>query len=55
MKEARELLAAQEMAEKRGEHEFVCPRCGGMAQWSRSQYNGHLFVECDGCGIAIME
>lgn len=48
-------LEAQQEAEEKGEHEFVCPICGGQAWWGRSDLNGHLHCGCEGCGIRMME
>ena len=48
-------LKAQQEAEKKGEHEFVCPICGGKARWLRSTYNNHLRSICEKCKSSIME
>lgn len=42
-------------AEEKCEHEFCCPVCGGLAEWCRSDYNGHLHAFCHGCNIKMME
>ena len=49
-----EFLDAQHEAEKRGEHEFTCPICGGIARWERAGENGHLHVGCV-CGMRVCE
>lgn len=49
------LSEAQEEAEKRGKHEFVCPLCGGEAWWFRVPGNKHLRCGCRKCGIRMME
>ena len=48
-------LQAQQEAEKKGEHEFVCPICGGKARWLRSTYNNHLHSSCEKCKFRVME
>ena len=48
-------LEAQKEAEEKGEHEFVCPLCGGVAHWGRDKHCKHLHTGCDDCGIMIME
>lgn len=50
-----DFLEALEEAQKTESHEFICPLCGGVAQWGRSPYNNHLHARCDGCGISIIE
>ena len=34
---------------------FECPICGGTAQACRAEYNGHLHVQCPGCGNSLMQ
>lgn len=46
---------AQEEAEKKGEENFVCPLCGGVAWWCRSSYNGHLRMGCENCDFLLMQ
>lgn len=48
-------LEAMQEAEEQGEHEFMCPLCGGDAWWKRSNYNGHFHAGCDKCGMLVME
>lgn len=48
-------LEAQEQAEKKGEHDFICSLCGGTAHWSRAKSNNHLHMSCDKCGMVMME
>ena len=55
MKDIFEYLKAQQEAEERGEHEFVCPLCGGKARWLRSTYNNHLRSSCEKCRFCVME
>ena len=54
-KEVLAFMGAVEEAEKKGEYEFVCPLCGGKANWARSTYNGHLSAMCEGCRFRVME
>ena len=49
------LLKAQQEAEEKGEHIFICPNCKGMAWWDRTKTNGHIRIKCDGCGISVIE
>jgi predicted RNA-binding Zn-ribbon protein involved in translation (DUF1610 family) len=35
--------------------EFICPRCGGIAQATKSKYNGHVWANCEGCGFQVMQ
>ena len=48
-------LKAQQEAEERGEHEFICPICKGIAWWDRAKINGHIRIRCYGCGMSVME
>ena len=48
-------LQAQQEAEVAGEHEFICPLCGGKAWWSRTMRNNNLHCGCEKCGYRIME
>ena len=48
-------IKAQAEAEEKGEHEFVCPLCGGSAHFGRDKQCKHLHTGCDDCGIMIME
>ena len=41
-------------AEEKGEHEFVCPLCGGQAHWYRAESNNHLKAWCDECDARAM-
>ena len=52
---AQAMYIAQEEAEKKGEENFVCPLCGGVAWWGRSSYNGHLHMGCNNCDFRIMQ
>ena len=49
------LLKAQQEAEEKGEHIFICPNCKCMAWWDRAKINGHIRIKCDGCGISVIE
>lgn len=49
------LFEAQQEAEAKGEHEFICPICKGIAWWDRAKVNGHICIRCDGCDILVME
>ena len=46
-------MMAQQKAEEKDEHNFMCPLCGGEAHWTR--ISGHLHSGCKGCGIRIAE
>ena len=48
-------LKAQQEAEVKGEHEFVCPICKCVARWNRAKVNGHIRIRCDGCDLSVME
>lgn len=48
-------LEAQQEAEERGEHEFICPNCKGIAWWDRAKVNGHIRIRCDSCDLSVME
>lgn len=48
-------IMAQQKAEEKGEHTFICPLCGNEAHWSRATVNGHLHCGCKGCGIRMAE
>lgn len=50
-----QFVEAQQTAEKKKEHDFKCPLCGGSAHWERSAYNNHLCTSCDDCHFIIME
>lgn len=54
VKDIIKMLKAQREAEEKGEHEFVCPLCGGKAHWARELNNKHLYITCD-CGFLLME
>lgn len=44
------------MGLKKGEEkEFVCPLCGGKAKASRDSAKGHLWAECEECGMKIIQ
>lgn len=52
------MLEAQEEAEEKGMHDFVCPICNKgekTAKWIRSSYNGHLWIGCKECGFKLRE
>lgn len=49
------LLKTQQEAEEKGEHEFVCPICKGIAWWDRAKTNNHIRIRCDGCDLSVME
>lgn len=53
-KEISVFMKAQKKAEKKGEYEFVCPLCGGKANWARSTH-GHLWTICEECRFSVME
>ena len=48
-------LEAQQEAEDKGKHEFICPICKNMAWWDRAKTNGHIRIRCYGCGMSVME
>lgn len=50
-----DLLMALSEAQERGEHQFVCPICGGTVKWDRAEGNGHIHAGCDRCGIRMCE
>lgn len=54
-KEVIKIMKAQSEAEEKGEHDFVCPLCGGRAHWARSLSNNHLSIRCGDCGFLMME
>lgn len=35
--------------------EETCPVCNGRLFIEKSEYNGHLHADCDGCKFMIME
>ena len=35
-------------------YEFTCPICGHTATAARAG-NGHLYVDCDGCEVSMMQ
>lgn len=49
------LFEAQQEAEAKGEHDFVCPICKCVAWWDRAKINGHIRIRCDGCDLSVME
>lgn len=55
MKEVMAFIKQQQEAEEKGEHDFICPICGGQAHWSRAEENNHLHCGCKGCGFLLME
>lgn len=48
-------MDAQRAAEERGQKEFTCPLCGGVARWVRVPLNNLLQCGCIGCGIGVIE
>ena len=48
-------LQAEIEAEEKGEHEFICPLCGGNAWWRRSIINNHKWSKCNDCGFTLGE
>lgn len=41
-------------AEAKGKHEFICPLCGGKAEFRRVEINHHLRAWCNQCGMRTM-
>lgn len=35
--------------------EFKCPYCGGTVKASKAKINGHIWLECDTCGLNLRE
>lgn len=46
----------EDKLENRGEvFEFTCPLCGGNVKGMRSEYNGHVHAQCEGCNMKVIE
>ena len=54
MHEILDFLLAMNVAQEAGNQQFVCPACGRIAKWSRSEENGHIRASCE-CGISVIE
>lgn len=55
LKRAGEVAGSKDNPETWGVlHNFTCP-CGSEARAVRSSLNGHLYAECQGCGMKIIE
>ena len=55
MERLQAFLKAQQEAEEKGEHIFICPNCKRTAWWDRAKINGHIRIRCDGCDISVIE
>lgn len=54
-KEAIIFMDAVAEAQKKGNHQFKCPKCGGSAEWHEARTNGHIHAWCNKCGIKMFE
>lgn len=48
-------VASEQCKEKGKQYEFICPLCGGNAEGIKSSYNGHLWANCNSCGMNVIE
>lgn len=49
------MLEAWQSAENRGDQTFTCPLCGGLVEWRRVPYNGHLRIFCNKCKMQLLQ
>lgn len=47
---------AYDNCQERGKiYEFECPICKGKAKAIKSNYNGHLWAQCKGCDMNVIQ
>lgn len=49
------MLEAWQTAQDRGDESFICPICGGLVEWRRVPYNGHLRITCNKCKMQLLQ